>query len=105
MELRIQGSGRGSQSCKCRKAKSQKPKVKARSPEPKPLLVYPRSASASSLPRLGLYFSFLACFLFSTRFTGGGVPSTALDAAFTALVALNFLSFFFLGTIAIEPQR
>jgi hypothetical protein len=30
-----------------------------------------------------------------------GVPSTARDAAFTALVALNFLSFFFFGTIAI----
>lgn len=62
---------------------------------------YPRSASASSLPRLGLCLSFLACFLFSARFTGLGVPSTARDAAFTALVALNFLSFFFFGTIAI----
>jgi hypothetical protein len=39
--------------------------------------------------------------LFSARFTGGGVPSTALDAAFTALVALNFFSFFFFATIAI----
>ena len=63
--------------------------------------LYPRSASASSLPRLGLCLSFLACFLFSARFTGLGVPSTARDAAFTALVALNFLSFFFFGTIAI----
>jgi len=62
---------------------------------------YPRSASASSLPRLGLCLSFLGCFLFSTRFTGGGVPSTALEAAFTALVALNFLSFFFFGMIVI----
>ena len=57
---------------------------------------YPRSASASSLLRLGLCLSFFACFLFSARFTGGGVPSTARDAAFTALVAVNFLSFFFL---------
>jgi hypothetical protein len=40
--------------------------------------------------------------LFSRRFTGGGVPKTARDAAFTALVALNFLSFFFFGMIAIE---
>jgi hypothetical protein len=63
--------------------------------------LYPRSASASSLPRLGLCLSFLACFLFSARFTGGGVPSTVRDAAFTALVALNFLNFFFFGTIAI----
>jgi hypothetical protein len=63
--------------------------------------LYPRSASASSLPRLGLCLSFLGCFLFSARFTGGGVPSTARDAAFTALVALNFLSFFFFGIIAI----
>lgn len=62
---------------------------------------YPRSASANSLPRLGLCLSFLDCFLFSTRVTGLGVPSTARDAAFTALVALNFLSFFFFGTIAI----
>jgi hypothetical protein len=62
-------------------------------------VVYPRSASASSFPRLGLCLSFFACFLFSARFTGGGVPSTARDAAFTALVALNFLSFFFFGTI------
>jgi hypothetical protein len=76
------------------KAKGQEPRAKNQ----KPLLVYPRSASASSLPKLGLCFSFLVCFLFSARFTGGGVPSTALDAALTALVALNFLSFFFLGT-------
>jgi hypothetical protein len=62
---------------------------------------YPRSASASSFPRLGLCLSFLDCFLFSTRFTGLGVPSTARDAAFTALVALNFFSFFFFGMIAI----
>ena len=41
-------------------------------------------------------------FLFSTRFTGGGVPNTALDAAFTALVAVNFFNFFFFDTIAIE---
>ena len=60
-------------------------------------LIYPRSESASSLPRLGLCLSFFACFLFSARFTGGGVPSTARDAAFTALVAVNFLSFFFFG--------
>lgn len=50
---------------------------------------------------LGLCLSFVACFLFSARFTGLGVPSTARAAAFTALVALNFLSFFFFGTIAI----
>jgi hypothetical protein len=62
---------------------------------------YPRSASASSLLRLGLCLSFFACFLFSARFTGGGAPSTARDAAFTALVAVNFFSFFFFGTIAI----
>src|SRR5580765_2068540 len=60
---------------------------------------YPRSASASSFSRLGLCLSFLACFLFSARFTGGGVPSTARAAAFTALVAVNFLSFFFFGTL------
>jgi hypothetical protein len=58
----------------------------------------PRSASASSFPRLGLCLSFLVRFLFSSRLTGGGVPSTARDAAFTALVARNFLSFFFFGT-------
>src|ERR1051326_9512820 len=75
---------------------------KAKSQEP--FLNYPPSASASSLPKLGLYLSFLVCFLFSTRFTGGGVPSTARDAAFTALVAVNFLSFFFLGTTAIETH-
>jgi hypothetical protein len=75
-------------------------KPKAKSQEPKTAsLIYPRSASASSLPRLGLCLSFLACFLFSARFTGGGVPNTARDAAFTALVAVNFLSFFFFGTI------
>ena len=68
-------------------------------------LIYPLSASASSFPRLGLCLSFLACFLFSARFTGGGVPSTARDAAFTALVALNFLSFFFFATIAIKSRR
>ncbi len=50
---------------------------------------------------LGLCLSFLACFLFSARFTGGGVPNTARDAAFTTLVAENFFSFFFFGTIAI----
>jgi hypothetical protein len=43
--------------------------------------------------------------LFSARFTGGGVPSTARDAALTTLVALNFLSFFFFGTIAIKPLK
>lgn len=53
------------------------------------------------MPRLGLCLSFLDCFLFSARFTGLGVPNTARDAAFTALVALNFFSFFFFGTIAI----
>lgn len=78
--------------------KSQEQNAKSR------FLIYPRSASASSLPRLGLYLSFFVCFLFSTRFTGGGVPSTARDAAFTALVAVNFLSFFFFGTTAIETH-
>jgi hypothetical protein len=34
-----------------------------------------------------------------------GVPSTARAAAFTALVALNFLSFFFFAMIVIEPQN
>jgi hypothetical protein len=57
--------------------------------------LYPRSASASSLPRLGLCFSLRWRFLFSARFTGGGVPSTARDAAFTALVALNAFGFLF----------
>jgi hypothetical protein len=57
-----------------------------------------RSASPSSFPRLGLCLSFLACFLFSARLTGGGVPKTARDAAFTTLVARNFFSFFFFGT-------
>jgi hypothetical protein len=66
--------------------------------ESRPYYLYqPRSASASSFPRLGLCLAFLSCFLFSRRFTGLGAPSTALDAAFTALVALNFFSFFFFG--------
>ena len=64
-------------------------------------VIYPRSASASSFPRLDLCLSFAECFLFSARFTGLGVPSTARDAAFTTLVALNFFSFFFFGTVAI----
>ena len=63
--------------------------------EPHQICLQPRSASASSFARLGLCFSFLGLFVLSARFTGGGVPSTARDAAFTALVALNFLSFFF----------
>jgi hypothetical protein len=42
--------------------------------------------------------SFFARFLFSARFTGGGVPSTALDTALTMLLALSFFSFFFFGT-------
>jgi len=86
---------------KRRRLKKKTPKVKINPGLPKAktrFFVYPRSASASSFPRLGLCLSFFACFLFSARFTGGGVPSTARDAAFTALVALNFLSFFFFGT-------
>jgi hypothetical protein len=36
--------------------------------------------------------------LFSALLTGGGVPKTARDAAFTTLVARNFFAFFFFGT-------
>src|SRR5882757_5598554 len=63
--------------------------------------VYSRPASANSFPRLDLCLSFLASFLFSARFTGGGAPNTARDAAFTALVTLNFFNFFFFGTISL----
>jgi len=55
----------------------------------------PSSASDSILPKPRLCFSFRVRFLFSARLTGGGVPSTARDAAFTTLVARNFLDFFF----------
>jgi hypothetical protein len=43
---------------------------------------------------LALCFSCLRRFLFSARRTGGGVPSTARDAAFTTLAALNAFAFF-----------
>jgi len=55
----------------------------------------PSSASDSIFPSPGLCFSFRARFLFSARLTGGGVPKTARDAAFTTLVARNFFAFFF----------
>lgn len=58
----------------------------------------PRSGSDSNFRKSGLYFSLRARFLFSARFTGGGVPITARDAALTALVARNFFAFFLLGT-------
>jgi hypothetical protein len=48
--------------------------------------------------------AFFSCFLFSSRFTGGGAPKTARDAAFTALVALNFFSFFFFGTMLFNHE-
>ena len=53
--------------------------------------------SLSSRPRLGLCLSFFVRFLFSARFTGGGVPKTARDAAFTMPAALIFFGFFFFG--------
>ena len=54
-----------------------------------------RSASSSILPSPDLYFSLPRRFLFSARCTGRGVPNTARDAAFTTLVAVNFLALFF----------
>ncbi len=76
---------------------------------PSPLADHPRSASASSLPRLALCLSFFRRFLFSARLTGGGVPSTARAAAFTTLAALNVFFFFAIAPFnhtapAIKPR-
>jgi hypothetical protein len=59
----------------------------------------PQSESDSNRPSVGLCFSFLLSFWLSLRRTGGGAPSAVRAMDLTAVVAVNFLRFFFfLGT-------